>query len=96
MQRKTQRTFRLSGLTMRQIEEIGETFDMSQTEMLTLALDRLYRDLCTQDGDLMEAAGHFTAKVHALDETPVDQWQWTGEDMHQMEWLLNVLASRSA
>ena len=77
------------------MEEIAQVHEMSDTEIVTVAIDRLYRDLCTQDADLTEAVRHFTAKIHALEETPVDQWQWTGADLEQLEWLLNAIAKPS-
>lgn len=90
---KTQKNLRISGLTERQLEELSDTMEMSDTEAITVAVDRLYRDLCSKNADVMESVRYFTGRVHKMEDAPVDKWpQWTGEDIMQIEELLIALS----
>lgn len=70
--------------------------EMSDTEAITVAVDRLYRDLCSKNADAMEAVRYFTGRVHKLEDMPVDKWpQWSGKDIMQIEEFLTLLAKQA-
>jgi hypothetical protein len=89
---KTQKNLRISQLTDRQLTEMNDAYDFSDTEAITLAVDRLYRDLLRlpEDGDiLLDAIRHFTNRIHQLENTGFGDWpQWSGQDMEMLEALL--------
>ena len=90
---KRQKHFRINRLTTSQLDELREVMEMTDTESMTLGIDRLYRDLCNKNPDVMEAVRYFTNLVHRLESTSVDKWPvWSGEDINQIEALLYVLA----
>lgn len=91
---KTQKNFRMSGLTASQMAELAEHLDLSDTEIVTLAIDRLYRDLLATDPGIMSSIAHFTRKIHALEETPVDEWAWHGADLENLECILMSLSKQ--
>lgn len=86
---KRHTTVRLSKLTDEQLNELKETFELTDSTIYTLAIDRLYRDLL-RHGEVMEDAMYLMRRVQELESSPADKWpQWSGQDVMAVESLLS-------
>ena len=80
--------FRASGLTVQQLAAIQKEFDLSQTELLTVAVDRLARSLLgdVSNHEAEDAVQHFT---HVISRLESGDWrEWSGLDLEHLEVLL--------
>ena len=64
---------------------MAEAFNMTNSEIFTIAVDRLYRDLL-RHSEVMEDAMYLMRKVQRLESTPAGEWpQWSGRDLEAID-----------
>ena len=87
MTTKSTTSYRLSDMAKAQIEELTETLKMSRTELLSVAIDRMYQQEIVTNGDGIKDA-KIAVLREKLDAIPVEMirryyaatdWMWNHE-----------------
>lgn len=95
---KSPTSVRVSALTKRQIKELYEQHGLNQPETITLAVDRLHRQLMQSSNEnVTDAVAHLTSIVHRLEETSFADWpQWSAADLEAVERVIAEFGKRPA